>query len=296
MLAIGVIEMRKEMVAVLFMLGIFAGLSEPTAAQGSHCDKPCLEEVMDGFIEEVTGNPEPASPVSSSLEVRENARRVGLGDTAWKNVETVRSLVTFADPITGNVVSRSGVELTDGRPGYISTRIKVLDGTILNVELSSDTSDRVVESYVYSVGQRFSEPLPLDQRASRSDLEAIARRYFQDLTDHSPNPEDHVDSCNRYHSGQQITNVESNSVEAGRSMTCFSSLGGNPPWGPAVEQRFPVIDPDAGIVFGVTLLLYDDGRQMYVSEIFRIVDGKIALIDNIGLMLNPPVETLGFTH
>lgn len=47
---------------------------------------------------------------------------------------------------------------------------------------------------------------------------------------------------------------------------------------------------------GVTLLLYDDGRQMYVSEVFRIIDGKIALIDNIGLMLNPPTDTLGFTH
>ena len=35
---------------------------------------------------------------------------------------------------------------------------------------------------------------------------------------------------------------------------------------------------------------------MYVSEIFKVVDGKIALIDNIGLMLNPTVETLGFAH
>ena len=86
------------------------------------------------------------------------------------------------------------------------------------------------------------------------------------------------------------------SSEPSAARTCFSSIGGNPPWGPAAEQRFPVIDPESGIVFGVTLLLYDDGRQMYVSEVFRIVGGKIALIDNIGLMLDPPVETLGFAH
>lgn len=190
--------MRKEIVGAFFIFAILVGSSEPSAAQASHCDKSCLVEAMDKFVDEITGNAAPALPISSSVEVRENARRVELEETAWRNVETVRSRITFVDPITGNVVSRSGVELSDGRPGYISTRIKV--------------------------------------------------------------------------------------------------LGGNPPWGPAAEQRFPVIDPESGIVFGVTLLLYDDGRQMYVSEIFRIVGGKIALVDNIGLMLDPPVETLGFTH
>ena len=205
--------MRKEILGAFFIFAILAGSSEPSAAQASDCDQQCLVDAMDRFVDEITGNAAPALPISPSVEVRENARRVELEETAWSNVATVRSRITFADPITGNVVSRSGVELTDGRPGYISTRLKVLGGEILDVELNSDTSDRVVDSYVYDV-----------------------------------------------------------------------------------EQRFPVIDPESGIVFGVTLLLYDDGRQMYVSEIFRIVGGKIALADNIGLMLDPPVETLGFTH
>lgn len=288
--------MRKEIVGAIFIFGSLVGPNNPSVAQASHCDRPCLVEAMDKFVNEMAGNAAPALPISPTVEVRENARRVELEETAWRNVETVRSRVIFADPITGNVVSRIGVELSDGRPGYISTRIKVLDGEILDVELSSDTSDRVVEPYVYNVEQRFGEALPMGQRSNRAELEAIARRYFQDLTDHSPDPEDHVDACNRFHSGQQITNVETNAIEEGAAMTCFSSLGGSPPWGPAAEQRFPVIDPESGIVFGVTLLLYDDGRQMYVSEVFRIVAGRIALIDNIGLMLDPPVETLGFTH
>ena len=226
--------MRKEILGAFFIFAILAGSSEPSAAQASDCDQQCLVDAMDRFVDEITGNAAPALPISPSVEVRENARRVELEETAWSNVATVRSRITFADPITGNVVSRSGVELTDGRPGYISTRLKVLGGEILDVELNSDTSDRVVDSYVYDVEQRFADLLQFHRR--------------------------------------------------------------QPAWGPAAEQRFPVIDPEAGIVFGVTLLLYDDGRQMYVSEIFRIVGGKIALVDNIGLMLDPPVETLGFTH
>ena len=67
--------------------------------------------------------------------------------------------------------------------------------------------------------------------------------------------------------------------------------------GPATEQRFPLIDPERGIVMGVTLLHFAKhpaGHKMYVSEIFKIVDGKIIAIDNIGLMRT--IATTGVLH
>ncbi len=75
-------------------------------------------------------------------------------------------------------------------------------------------------------------------------------------------------------------------------------MEGDRPWGPATEQRFPVVDAERGIVFGVTLLHYlktPDQRVMYVSEVFKVVGGKIVKIDNIGLMMRG-VATLGFAH
>jgi len=104
--------------------------------------------------------------------------------------------------------------------------------------------------------------------------------------------------CNRFHSGQQVTNVVRNAVEGGRGMTCSESNTGDRPWGPAGEQRFPVIDTERGLVFGVTLLHYlrnPTPSQMYVSEVFKVVGGKIVKIDNIGLMMQG-VTTLGFAH
>ena len=53
-----------------------------------------------------------------------------------------------------------------------------------------------------------------------------------------------------------------------------------------------------GIVVGITLLHYPKlpGQpKMYVSEVFKVVGGKIVKIDNIGLMLQG-VMTLGFNH
>ena len=48
----------------------------------------------------------------------------------------------------------------------------------------------------------------------------------------------------------------------------------------------------------MTLLHYLSGptpSQMYVSEIFKVVGGRIIHIDNIGLMMTG-VETMGFVH
>jgi hypothetical protein len=42
-------------------------------------------------------------------------------------------------------------------------------------------------------------------------------------------------------------------VESQEPRTCFTSLDGPKPWGPATEQRFPVIDVEHCIVLGLTL-------------------------------------------
>jgi hypothetical protein len=253
---------------------------------------------MNDFLAAMTGRKPGSVALLEPAEIRENARIVSLAASTWPTVKAIRAVVTFADPVSGNVVSRAGVELPDGKAGYISTRLKVVNGHIADVEISADTSDRVVADYVWKPDPQFAALLPPDQRMSRMELEALGRRYFNSLTSHVAIGADFDERCDRFHSGQRVTNTASNSVEAGPPRTCAGSLEGNPPWGPATEQRFPVIDPERGIVFGVTMLHYPKRPNqpvMYVSEIFKVVRGKIAHIDNIGLMMES-VPTLGFTH
>lgn len=269
------------------------------AREASACDAPCLAAAMQGFITSMTSGRPESVPVVATSEIRENTRRVALDATVWKDVKAVRSTATVADPVTGNVVARTGVELADGSPGYISTRLRVTSGgRILDVEISADRSARVVPSYVWNLDPLFTSTVPPDQRMTRLELEALGRRYFHSLSTHVAVQADFDPTCDRFHSGQRITNNSGNIVEGGAARTCASSLEGTPPWGPATEHRFPVIDPERGIVFGLTLLHYLSGptpRQMYVSEIFKVIEGRIIRIDNIGLMMEG-VETMGFVH
>lgn len=276
-----------------------SGAAESPPSSASDCDHACLSRAMGGFLEAMTGGKPGSVPLAEHAEVRENTRVVPLDATSWRQVKTIRSVMTFADPLTGNVVSRAGVELADGKPGYISTRLKVVSGgRITDVELSADTSSRVVAAYVFSLDPSLGAVLPVEQRLSRVELEALGRRYFHSLSSHVAVASDFDERCDRFHSGQRITNTASNSIEAGPPRTCAGSLEGSPPWGPATEHRFPVIDAERGIVFGVTLLHYPkrEGQpRMYVSEVFKVVSGRIVRIDNIGLMLQG-VDTLGFAH
>lgn len=254
------------------------------------CSQSCLAQLLGEFKRRMLAR-EPVA-LAENAEVRENMEITTLERSAWKDVTAIRSTAAFADAVTGNIVSRDGVELIDGKPGYISTRLRVESGQITEVELSSDVA-RANPAYVWSLPPALAALVPRDQRTSREALEALAHRYFRSLTDHKGVAADFDDRCNRFHSGNQVTNVSRSDVEAQGPRTCFSSIDGPKPWGPAVEQRFPVIDVDRGIVVGLTLLMYAD-QVMYVSEVFKVEQGRIVHIDNIGLIRPGREHTTGF--
>ena len=118
-------RLRRPMTVSLVVVGIISlGLSSGLAAAqasappGADCDQECLSRVMKDFLSAMTTGKAATVPLADAAEVRENTKIVTLDATAWKQVKAIRSLMTVADPLTGNVVSRAGVELSDGKPGY----------------------------------------------------------------------------------------------------------------------------------------------------------------------------------
>jgi hypothetical protein len=255
------------------------------------CSQACLAKVMADFKASVLAKKDVR--LAEGAEVRENMVVTTVDKSAWKDVKAVKSSAVFSDAVTGNVVSRDGVETSDGRAAYLSTRLKVEAGRITEVEFSSDLS-RANPAYVWNLPPLLTAGVPEAERMTREALHALARRYFQTLTDHKPVVADYDEArCNRFHSGNQITNVNRNIVEGQGARTCITANEGNKPWGPALEQRFPVIDAEHGIVLGITLLMYSD-QVMYVSEIFKVERGRITHIDNIGLVRPGLEHTTGF--
>ena len=93
-----------------------------------------------------------------------------------------------------------------------------------------------------------------------------------------------------------MTHNAFNGVEDSGDVGCYESNLGPKPWGPATEVRIGLIDPESGIVIGYAILYYGDSpRRIQINEIFKILDGRIRMADNICLM-EDGITTSCFTH
>ena len=247
---------------------------------------------IEAFLTHITSDRIDWIALAPDAIVRENAREIALSESRWSDVAAIVSRQTFADATTGNTLARTGVELSSGRIAYVSTRLKLAADLITEVEISFDDRDVVVAENIIRLDPVLTTIVAPEERSTRAQLERIGRSYFATLTDHRPVVSDFDDArCNRFHSGNQVTNNPNDAVEGSGARSCVESLQG--PWGPAVEHRFPIIEPARGIVVGITLLHFPNDRQMYVSEVFKVLGGRIMLIDNLPVWLEG-TATLGF--
>jgi hypothetical protein len=235
-------------------------------------------------------------PLAMNGQIRENTKTISLSDSKWCGVKKILSEGVYADAIKANVIEHVAAQTVEGKIVYIGTRLKLSDGKITEVEINFDDGPNVNVKNLVPYDPIFNTIVPPEQRATREQLERIVTSYFQGLTDHKPIEADYDPRCDRYHSGNRVTHSPRNGVENSGDVGCYESNLGPKPWGPATEVRIGVVDSEHGIVIGYAILYYGDGpRRMQINEIFKILDGRIRMVDNIGLM-EEGITTSGFTQ
>jgi hypothetical protein len=265
-------------------------------ASAGTCDRLCLLDQAKQFNANMLAHTTEKIPLAENAKVRENTKAIALGDSRWLGVKKILSEGVYADPILGNVIEHVAAETSTGKTVYIGTRLKVVDRKIKEVEINFDDSDRVNVKNLVPYDPIFSTTVPPEERSTRDQLERIITSYFKGLTDHNPIQADYDPRCDRYHSGNRITHNARNGVEESGDVGCYESNLGPKPWGPATEVRIGLIDPERGIVIGYAILYYGDSlRRMQINEVFKILNGRIRMVDNIGLMQDG-ITTSGFTN
>lgn len=266
------------------------------AASAATCDRGCLLEKAKQFNAAMLGHVPEKIQLASDVRIRENTKAIALGDSKWIGVTKILSEGVYADPTLGNVIEHVTAQTADGKAVYIGTRLKVADGKIREVEINFDDSDRVNVKNLVPYDPIFNTIAPPEERSTRDQLERIITSYFKGLTDHQPIQADYDPRCDRYHSGNRVTHNPKNGVEQSGDVGCYESNLGPKPWGPATEVRIGLIDPERGIVIGYAILYYGDSpRRMQINEVFKILDGRLRMVDNIGLM-EEGITTSGFTQ
>jgi len=259
------------------------------------CNRDCLLEQAKQFNANMLAHTTEKIPLSPEVQIRENTKLIALAASKWSGVKKILSEGVYADPIKGNVIEHVAAETNNGKNVYIGTRLKVADGKITEVEINFDDGPRVNIKNLVPYDPIFNTIVPPEERCTREQLERIVTSYFKGLTDHQPIQADYDPRCDRYHSGNRVTHNPRNGVEESADVGCYESNLGPKPWGPATEVRIGLIDPERGIVIGYAILYYGDGpRRMQINEIFKILAGRIRMVDNIGLM-EEGITTSGFT-
>lgn len=283
---------RCSRLAVASTMALSFGISAIAAT----CDRTCLLQQAAQFNTNMLAHTPGKIPLAPRAEIRENTKAISLDASKWSMIKQIRTEGVFADPVPGNVVEHIAAETDAGKIVYIGTRLKILGGKITEVEINFDDGPQVNAKNLIPYDPLFNTIVPEGDRSSREQLERIINSYFQGLTDHKPIEADYDPRCDRYHSGNRVTHNARNGVENSGDVGCYESNLGPKPWGPATETRIAVVDPERGIVIGYSILYYGNSeRRMQINEVFKILDGRIRMVDNIGL-IEEGITTSGFTH
>jgi hypothetical protein len=265
-------------------------------AVASTCDRACLLDQAKQFNANMLAHTTAKIPLAPDAQIRENTKPITLAESKWLNVKVIRSEGVYADAIKGNVIEHVAAETASGQAVYIGTRLKVEDGKITEVEINFDDRPNVNAKNLIPYDPIFNTVVPPDERSTREQLERIITSYFRGLTDHKPTETDYDPRCDRYHSGNRVTHNPKNGVEESGDVGCYEANLGPKPWGPATETRIALIDPERGIVIAYSILYYGNSdRRMQINEVFKILEGRVRMIDNIGLM-EEGITTSGFTQ
>jgi len=266
------------------ILPAFAALAlAGTPVRAASCDRACLLRAADSFAAALpSGGPGPQA-FAPGAKIIENGEAVAPGQGLFARHVTMRSRQTFVDPAAQQIVlygaATSGTDYT-----AVFARLKLAGGKLAEVELFTRGGEAGALSSPTALLEPdilYEAPVPIARRSTREAMKAVVVRYMDGLGRHDPSAVPFGSRCDRWSAGNRFTNnLKDHPIDRGGG-TCaesFLRLSGEAP----VNRRFGVVDPALGIAT-VSFIIPHPERpsksSTNVTEVFKIVDGKIRSIE-----------------
>ena len=100
------------------------------------CDRPCLINIMDGYMNAIfKSDPEAVPPLAMDVRMTENTGVMDVGEgVLWRfKTEPTEFKIYVADPLAGQVAQQARLKI-GGRDALIAVRLKVDRGKIQEIE------------------------------------------------------------------------------------------------------------------------------------------------------------------
>jgi hypothetical protein len=270
------------------------GIATLAWASPPECDRACLKNALDQYLNAVVGHDPSAAPLYPGFRQTENAVVVRQGNGIWQSITGLGKLQRrYLDAVSGQAGYFGLVEEKNGR-AVVTLRVKVVERQIAEAEwLIARKGDPGGDGPVVA-GQppgNFFDPENLaanpppdksllkEDRLSREALIAIANSYFDGLSTHDGTVIAAHPGCTRIENGFTVTGRD-NPNSPGTKTDCTSNLAGfNIEY--VAGRRFPVADEETGVVLGMGVFIRRPGtsqRRNVLSEWFAIDNKRIRSI------------------
>ena len=234
-------------------------LAAAPASAGS-CDEACLLSVADQFTVAIAKQDYLSLPWADPDPVYFTENNVGLmiGDAWWGSVgETVGTKAfSIADETTGNVVW-FGTIWDHDEPSFGAVRIKAPDGKISEIEVIAGRTPWPMpfgDPEAFAISGHMTGAVKAADRRSRERLIDLADNYLATKQRNNGTLLADFDAgCRMLENGVHITSAEGEIDPARKDCASVFSAGLFAPVERIRDRRFPVVDPEQGLVVAISV-------------------------------------------
>jgi hypothetical protein len=197
-----------------FSIGILmAGAVAGQGNKGSPCDRACLENFVDQYMEALIAHDPKKLPMTARVKNTEDAVRLDPGDGFWRTALAKGSYRLFVTDIDTGQVAFMGtmreVNAPMPNPVIVAIRLKIENRQVSEIE-NMVVRDALAATNLEKWGTPnsvFLQTIPAAQRASRADLVRIGNIYLSALEKNDGKLEPpFAPGCERIQNGLQTTN------------------------------------------------------------------------------------------
>jgi len=261
-----------------------------------------LRASMDRFIDGLVAGDPGKGGVAELARVTENGVLVHVGQKLWEQVNGREPGGQYFIDDGGELVGFLGT-LHMATPVIAGIRLRVIDDRVVEAEIGIAEPGGMFDPATAATPRSvWEEELPEASRRSRDEMIAIANLYFEGLVAVDGDLIPLTPDAFRIENGERTANRPANmpqtlfpALQAIAHMNVAEQINaGHHAYIRVVrDRRFLIADEARGVVFGVFMFDHPGSSGTFevppssaiVFEAFKIVDGRIALIEAMGRIL-----------
>lgn len=281
----------KRLMAAFGFLAALVGSTGAASAQPVTCDRACMGDVLDRFIDAVLAKDPARAPLAVGFRQTQNSVLTPAGSGAWQTITAIGPVDRrYFDPVSGNAAF-FGLATDRGQPAVVSVRIRIENRQITegewHVAHHGDPGITGMGSDVlFDAEKLISSPPPervvaQAERLPRETLVAIVNSYFDGLVAGNGRTVLAHGGCSRFENGLEVTGRP---IRSGDLTDGFEGLGdctsGYKSLAVALvaARRYLLIDEEAQVVVCSAVFVRkpgDERRRNHFMEVFGIDGGRI---------------------